>query len=165
MPPPAVRDALREQIAALARRYRTPRFEPHITLLGAIAGEIEAIRVHAAALARAIAPIEVRLCTLEHTDAYFRCVYLKAEINEALRSAHRLTCQQLQRPMDEEFMPHLSLVYGDLDAVTRSQLVDDIGRSLATHFTLRELALYDYRGSPEQWRCVQAFELGATASA
>lgn len=160
MPPPAVRASCQALIARLAQRLGTPVFEPHLTLAGTTLEEAEAV-ARLRALAQQLPPLPIRLGELQSTDAYFRCLYARADLTPALRHAYDTACRRLdQAPAD--FLPHLSLVYGDLDVDTKNRLIAELGGRLDLQFTVERLALYDPAGSPSAWRRVADVALTGT---
>src|SRR5262245_35383966 len=70
---------LADLIASLAQRLGTPRFEPHLTLLGGLEGSEADIVERTGALARMLRPIELHLHAIEGSDEYFRCVFVTVE--------------------------------------------------------------------------------------
>lgn len=158
MPPPAVRARFHALIAELSRRVGTPPFEPHLTLSGIDAAtETAAIRPIAALAAR-LPPLAIRLTDVGTTPAYFRCVFVRAEHTPVLDRAYHAARRALgQAP--GEFMPHLSLIYGELTPATKERLIAEIGNRFDTTFIVERLALYDTAGPPPTWRCIADFRL------
>lgn len=158
MPPAPVRDRFAAIIRRLSERLGTPVFEPHVTLTGTeTEDETDAVR-RVEQLAQALAPIPIALIESGYSDAYFRCLYLRAANSPALLAAYRRACDALgAAPTD--FMPHLSLVYGDLNAADKQRLIAELGRDWDVQFTAQQLALYIPEGRPEQWRRVADFAL------
>lgn len=159
MPPAAVRDRFARLIDVLSRRLGTAQFEPHITLSGSPdAGEAEAVS-RATTLAARLAPVPVRLVDVGYSDAYFRCLYVRAERSPELLAAHRTACAHLGRPPDDDFMPHLSLVYGNLSETEKEKIIEEIGRRFDTTFLSDRIALCLPAGPPDGWRLVGPFTL------
>ena len=112
---------LRELIASLARRCRTPRFAPHVTLLSCAAA-YEDILFTLREVAARTPPLVLRCTDLADGDQYYRCVYARIA-DEPPLSALRASCLDLpgHNVCDAAYEPHLSLVYGNL---TRSRRRD-----------------------------------------
>jgi len=166
MPPAPVYDRFARLIDALSRRFGTPRFAPHITLASTgaeLAGDAPA---RAAALAAELAPVPVRLLDVAHTDDYFRSLFVRAQRTPALLAAHRLAAARLGTEPAEDFMPHLSLLYGELPRDTKERLIEEIGRRFDVDFTAAHLVLCLPAGAPQGWRTLGPFALtgGAPAS-
>lgn len=146
-----------ELITRLSARLGTPVFEPHITLAGIAATEADGLE-RGAHLARALAPITVTLTDIAYSTEYFRCLYVRALPDQALAEAYRRACATFGITPGE-FMPHLSLVYGNVAAADKERIIAEIGRRLDIQFTVERLALYLPEGRPETWRRVGDFPL------
>jgi 2'-5' RNA ligase len=164
--PPAEGTRFRELIQTLAAQHGTPSFEPHITLLGSIDGSEAAIVAASAALARRIAPLPIRLAEIGQRDTYFQCLFVHAVPDPALVRANRLAREAFSRRDDAAFLPHLSLVYGDLERAQKAAVVARLGARLDSEFRVEELALIRYRKEdhPQDWRRVATFTLRGDAA-
>lgn len=147
-------------IETLSREHGTPRFEPHITLLGGLQGEEEVLGTLARDLARRLEPFDVRLLDAGYIEEYYRCLFVLVAHSRPLMQAYDEARKQFDRRLELSFMPHLSLMYGLLDEEDKEKILDRIGRYFDDRFRVQELALYAIEGTPEQWRCVVRAPLG-----
>ena len=161
MPPPAVRDRFYPLIVELSRRLGTPAFEPHLTLALTPATVEAEVVARIAPLAANLAPLSIRLMEVDMTSDYFRCLFVRAALTPPLQRAYHAACRALAQPPGD-FMPHLSLVYGDLPIAEKERVIADIGRRFDLHFTVERVALYTTAGPPPAWRCVADFALTGT---
>ena len=162
MPEGRVGDRLRVLIGELARRHRTPAFPAHLTLLGGIPGPEEAVLSRAAGLSRGLGPIAIRLHEMETSDEYFRCVFVRAEPTESLRGAHVGARAAFTGAAPTPFRPHLSLLYGRLEAPERAAVLRELGGTLEVAFEAARLHVFRTQGPPRAWRRRGAFPLGAS---
>ncbi len=146
-------------IAILSRRYHAPLFEPHITLLGGITGTDAEVTAKTARLAVEIEPFEVQLTTMDYRDEYYRCLYVKAVPTNTLREAHHLARRWFEPASGDEYLPHLSLLYGDFSAQEKEKILAEIGRGFNSTFHVNRLALYATEQAPEKWHCLKTFPL------
>lgn len=158
IPPPAVGDRFRALIAELSRRSGTPAFEPHLTLAGVEAPTVATACARVAPLAATLAPIPVRLNEIGMTAEYFRCLFIRAALTPALLHAYRNACAALDQP-PAEFMPHLSLIYGELAPAMKTEIAANLSGRFELEFTVERVALYTTAGPPPDWRCVCDFRL------
>lgn len=165
--PPAERARFGDLIRTLAAQHGTPGFEPHITLLGGIAGAEATAIAAATALAHRIAPLHIRLAEIGQRDSYFQCLFVHAVPDVALLQAHRCARDAFARRDDAEFLPHLSLVYGNLDRFQKASIASQLGARFDGEFRVEELALVCYRKDdlPQDWRRVTTFTLRGDAAA
>ncbi len=145
-------------IEALAREHPpSPLFSSHITLLGGIQGAEDELLQGLNELAGALQPFEVRLEGLAGLeDSFYRCLYLRAEPSEELLRARRQAERIFARFRDEgsvgeEFMPHLSILYGRIDNEARETMINSLGSALGCNFKAEGASLYMTEGAPAQW--------------
>lgn len=163
MPPAGVRARLVALIRDLGARYGTPVFEPHITLLGGIGAEEKDIAVRSARLAAATPPLPLRLTTVDQRAEYFQCLFVHVAGTDALARASALARTLFERTRDTEYLPHLSLMYGELDPAAKAAIVAEIGARLDLEFVANRLALYATGDRLQDWRPIRNFTLGMPA--
>ncbi|MEW5977729.1 MAG: 2'-5' RNA ligase family protein [Acidobacteriota bacterium] len=145
-------------IEALAQQFGTPAFEPHVTLLSGVTGSKDDVLRRAEGLCRRLVPFIVPARCLDSRPEYFRCFFVRLEETPVLLNAHARAVECFaQEPA--EFLPHLSLVYGDLSRQEKVELASQLGRDW--HFDLRIQQVHVYRteGAPHEWYRVRQFPL------
>jgi len=148
-------------IDALAARCRGPVFSSHITLIGGLEGTGDDLSRLASGLAAEVPAFDVKLNTLDTGDSFYQCVFLRAEISDALIKARQLADEVFASCLKEEgraprdpFVPHLSLVYGDLDDAQKQDLTAGLEAALATTYKADTISLWQTTGPPSAWRRV-----------
>ena len=160
MPEGEACERLHGVIAGLARRFSTPAFPPHLTLLPGIAGRPEDDLLTASRrLAGALRPPEIRLSAVEGREEPFRCLFARAVRDEPLRAAHAAAARAFGREPDPAFLPHLSLVYGALPAATKRQVAAEVTPLVGGAFAARRLHVWRTDGPVGEWREIGAFDL------
>jgi len=89
VPSSDVKQRFSGMIDDLAGRYEAPKFEPHMTLLGDLKGNEEGLLNKAYEIAGAISPFRIRMTEIDYLDAYFRCLFIRAEETGPLQHALR----------------------------------------------------------------------------
>lgn len=124
-----------------------PAFEPHVTLLGDIAGTLERIREKARKLGERIGPFPVRFDGTGSDDSFFQATYIRVARSEGLSEAREVAERILGERAAAEgpFRPHLSLAYGSPEESTKRKLFETVRRLgldeeafVATGITLAE---------------------------
>lgn len=162
MPPTPVRDRFAALIERLSERLGTPRFEPHLTLSsGEFASSADAL-TRVAGLAARRPPVRVQLTRADYTDAYFRCLFVRAELTPELLALQQAAAEALGQKPDADFMPHLSVVYGHLDRERKETILAEIGHRFDVDFVADRLAFYAPVGEPAAWRPVGEFGLSGS---
>ena len=186
-PPPA----LASTSAGFITRYagasggRCPTFDPHVTIAGGFVGtEAQAKEKSAAivaSLASAFGPLRCDAMEVSAGTRFHQCVYLRVVPTEQLANAHALAARAFGLEPGNgggaPYMPHLSLVYGDLTETERERARKDAAAALmgdgdtnashAASFAAAEVSLWrtDVQDlSCESWSRVDRYPLRAAAS-
>ncbi len=159
MPSGIVYNKLSKMMSELSYKYATPHFEPHVTLLGRLTGNEEEIISKASKLANCIRPYELRLNEVDFLDEYFRCLFIKAEATEPVLSANSSARKIFNRKQDPEYMPHLSLMYGNFSPEVKRRIVTEIGSDFNLKFDVMSIYLFSTGDNVEEWRKVKEFAL------
>jgi len=154
-----VRGRLAETIRKLSRKYATPAFQPHVTLVSGIVAPERQVMAKAAKLAKEIPPLRLHFVGYGWTDEYFRCVFARAAKARAIIEAHRKAKKTFAPARQRPFLPHLSLVYGDLPPRVKKEIIRALGRRVALQFTARRLDLVRIQGGPSEWKTVRSWSL------
>jgi len=146
-------------ILDLSREYAAPAFEPHVTLEGGIVGPAREVASKMADLARRIPPFPVRLTEVDCFDEYFRCLFVRVATTHPIMRANKDARAVFRLEKQPPFMPHLSLLYGNLPSSVKERTVASLGRRFELEFKVSGLHLYLTRGEPTAWRRVGRFGL------
>ena len=160
VPGGAVREHLAQVIAELARRYGTQAFEPHVTLLGGLALPEREVLARARRLAPRLSALPVPLTTLDGSDEYFRCLFLRVEETEELLTAHALASEAFGCAPGAPLKPHLSLLYGRLTSDARRTVLAELAGRPPESFVAHRLQVVRTEGAPAEWRPLAAHTLG-----
>lgn len=149
---------LTREVARLSRQMSTPRFEPHITLLGRIMLPEGKVLERSKQLAGLLRPSRIELADIDHLDEFFRCVFVNVRQGKAILKARQAAYRVFARQW-APYMPHVSLVYGNLPADRRKEIAKGLSLLPGQAFYVRKMALYRVHGPVRQWKCVETFDL------
>lgn len=145
-------DKLLALIRNLSSSYRTPPFEPHISLLGGLVSSEEELMLKAEELASSTQPFAVELDGIGHMDEYYMCLFAKVKENEALMELNRRAKEIFGRVDESSFIPHVSLIYANMRASKRRKIISSIEDELrGMRFKADRLYLYVTEGEPPDW--------------
>mmetsp|Transcript_61166 Transcript_61166/g.68492 ORF Transcript_61166/g.68492 Transcript_61166/m.68492 type:complete len:210 (+) Transcript_61166:128-757(+) len=152
-------------ISEISSDLGTVDFLPHITLVAAMMkGEEDTVQ-RAKALAAELAPFTFEFDDISYRDAYFQCVYTRLKRTEAVVLANDIARNFFpERQSDPEYMPHLSLVYGDFDEETkRNQIVPKLKKadhdSQLTLLPVDSFEVWSTQGDVKEWYKVETIPL------
>lgn len=147
--------ALSGIIQTLAQTFNTPVFKPHITLLSGLENEnAEAIEKlsETKALVLAFKPATTG-------EEFFKSLFLPAEKTKQLLALKRLAKQVLQIDTTGTYIPHLSLMYGNIPDTDKKNALKELGLTLPTRIVFDRLALVKTTGRTADWKTKQLINL------
>jgi len=155
--------SLEALILRLAGRYGTPPFKPHVTLMGGLRGPRDTVLAWASRLASALSPFDLGLDGLAHTGEYYRCLFFRVKESAEVMGANALAREAFGREGDLPFMPHLSLMYGELPPSVREEALREAARlsGEGPAFRVSSLFLVSTSGEPPEWRGVRELPFSA----
>ncbi len=159
LPEEAAAQALQERIDWLARRCGTPRFAPHVTLLGRLPGEGGALRRRLALHAARWPAQWVGLEPPATGASYYQNLLLPVRPAPSLLRLRRAVAEVLRVPAAGAWFAHLSLAYGiparDLPGARAALRAWPLPRRLR----LDRLALVAGGATPRDWRLLGSWVL------
>lgn len=164
MPSGKAYDVLCKIILRLSRKYNTPYFEPHVTLIGEISGSENEVVSKTANLASFLQPFKIEFRRVGYTNEYFRCLFLMAAVTDVIMKANHAARKAFGVETSKEYMPHLSLIYGNLLPAAKKEIIADIGEEMHASFVADRIALFSTADRPEDWFMVKEFSLKRTNS-
>jgi len=149
----------------LGRQYDAPLFEPHVTVdvgLNRAAAAESAI----SQAARFCKPIKLKALEIGHSSEFIKTLFVQFTLNTELRQLNEIIGNAAQHSSHYELKPHLSLLYKNMPAVARRELMDSIMApfSEVTFDALQAVRCISptrTRADVEAWRVVAARELFA----
>lgn len=127
MPAPADEALLAGIIRDLSDRFATPLFAPHLTLQGDTETTPAMLERAIAAAAETVEAFAEPVSVVEGSDAYFRSFYARFAVSPGLAKLK----QALDSKGFASFMPHVSLLYGEVEAAAKAAAISEINTRLA----------------------------------
>lgn len=149
---------LKRRIKDLSHTFDTPYFEPHVTLQSDLHNNKTELIQMTDALAGSLTPFEIRLTTIGYQDNYFRSLYINVERSESLMIAHRTTEQLFGCNTAKDYIPHLSLLYGDIPRREKEKLVGRMDPEFNLSFLVHSVLLIKTEGDVSEWEKVHTAE-------
>lgn len=146
---------LQERIKNLSEKYGTPLFSPHVTLLGGVSATETKMIPIANTLVSSVEPFELELTKAGYLDTFYQSLFIHVKETNQLKSLRQNACRLFDIE-DEEYMPHLSLLYGNLSQKQKENILNNIGREFYIRFSVEKIVLMQTDGTPDKWRKVHA---------
>jgi 2'-5' RNA ligase len=144
----------------LAQAHDGPVFTPHITLLSPLAGEEASLVETNRRLAAGFEPFDLDLTVPEAGTTYFQCIYMRVAVDRALSRVRLAAAEAFALPADN-YMPHLSLYYGDATPDQRATILKAVPAQAQVSFPVRSIQLIRADSErPVDWHCVDEAPLG-----
>lgn len=150
LPEEAVSTRVAAVIDHLARTRGGPRFLPHVTVVAGIEKSSAELRTRTRALARSLPALTVTLGRATGRAEQYKALFVEIESAD-LRALHVRAAAALGLAFDPEYLPHLSLAYGDFTAAAKEDMLDRVGRRWGETCVLDRLAVVPLAGPPESW--------------
>ncbi len=138
----------------LSERYHGPRFAPHVTLLGRVTGPEAMLAETTERLARTLRVLTLQLQGFSGEAYYFRCFYAKLAKSNDLERTYEQASVTFKSGHASDYLPHLSLVYGQLPLTEKTRLHTEIKDALPSTFTVDRVQLMHITVAVAEWRAV-----------
>lgn len=152
-----------EIIRESAKQFGTSDFIPHVTLLGALEGNHLLQKTRE--LGRRISPYELQVENVSEGNAYFQSIFMKMKTTPQVMQANAIARQIFgDRSSNTDYMPHLSLVYGDFETDEKKKMVEFIEQKMKkanapTSFLVDSIQIWSTEGNVEDWHMVESVPL------
>ena len=149
--------AYQNVIQSLSERFGTSVFEPHITLHPFIEWNETIEKRFVEEFSNQI-PMNLLLSDLNTSYSFYQCLYLKAEKQPFLNQLWHSTVDFFKIENDD-YMPHLSLLYGDFDKKVIQSLIQSYKTSLDGEVIFNQIKIVKTGHDIEQWKTIKAIQL------
>ncbi len=125
----------------LSARFQAPRITPHLSLLIRIPENEPGLVSKTKKLAKAIGPILLRFQEIGWIEDFHRCLFLRAEESEAMARARQKASSLFQASENRAFIPHVSIMYGNIPIETKKQVANEIQKQVPEQVVFDQLWL------------------------
>jgi 2'-5' RNA ligase len=123
MPPLEQEQAFAAIVGSLARRFHSPVFQPHLTLVEDMPRSCEELKPILEQAAEGMAPFEAPIESVEESALYYRSFYARFRVTPQLRALKERAVKLFGVGSVETFMPHISLAYGVAESPEKSKAI------------------------------------------
>ena len=102
---------------------------------------------------------EIPMQNITYTQEFYRNLFILAEPTSTLTMLHEDFKTELALETNEDFIPHVSLLYGDLDLNTKECLKEELKERYPKIFRCVRLDIYNSTGEIDEWYLVKSYKL------
>ncbi len=143
---------LQERINKLSKKYDTPSFEPHVTLISGLERSETEMKALLNTLAASVSPFELTLNKAGYRDTFYQSLFIYVQKDKVLNELRRRSCRLFDYSEPNSYTPHLSLLYGKLSRNEKERILNTIGREFYIPFSVKSLVLMRTDGEPHHWK-------------
>ncbi|MEM7401037.1 MAG: 2'-5' RNA ligase family protein [Pseudomonadota bacterium] len=152
-------DKLTGLISSLSHQFRTIPFPMHITLLSGFSSKLKTIIEACKKVSETHTRFTINLRSIEYTEKYYMNLFILAEKNERLLDLHSTLSDKLKPDHNEEFIPHVSLLYGNHDEPKQQELKLLLADRYPKTIHCERIDVYNCIGNESQWYLEESFYL------
>lgn len=97
-------------------------------------------------------PFQLSCSHIEMFNQYYRSIVMIANRNSRLETLYQKVRMYFEPERDDIFMPHVSLLYSDLDLKRKKELFESISIRYPLSVTISAALLVETNGGPDQWK-------------
>ena len=146
------RDFYQEIINELSKEHNTPAFSPHITLAAvqtATPSQLSKLKSYY----NISLPIKVKMKNLGSLGKYYQQVFISGNGGQRLLNFWQKSLEVLEMPA-YQFMPHLSLLYGDMNKEKVQAILEKYKDELDRTIVIDSVQIMDTGGEVVDWKVV-----------
>jgi len=152
-------DIFKSAIKQLSETYKSKLFDPHVTLVSGITGNQDELVGRTENLARALSKMVLQPMEFSYTREFYRALFIVIKSSHELSDANLLAKNIFNLSLDQDFMPHLSLFYGELPSEEKEKIKKQLSNDLLLPFVVGSLVLFCTDMQSCDWFSVANFTL------
>lgn len=154
---------LKKLVEKLAKRFSSPIFEPHVTLLGDLKISSENVISKTEELAKIIKPYKITLDFIDYTDNLYQSLVIRVLATKEVVDANKKTRDMYNNHSGILYVPHISIIYKTgMDNETKKELISQLEDQFkGVEFMVDRIVISKQiaRGRIEDWEIVKEISL------
>ena len=150
IPSSSLKKSLDEIILKLAKKYKSPKFEAHMTLLGDINSDEKTIIQKTKKLVSKTKTFPLQLGEISFSTTYFQSVFVRVKSTAKLMETN-LKAKRIFQMDNNVFMPHISLLYGNHKMILREKIAKEIKLPKNKSFKAKNIIVVPSTQTPAEW--------------
>jgi 2'-5' RNA ligase len=159
IPAATVHTTLARMIEHTSDHFGTPNFGPHVTLLDGLEGDHVIITNTLAEFSTLLRGITLETSGVSVGSSYYKCVFFNIKTSDELAELFQAARKTFGTSGASEYLPHLSMVYGELGPAAKSAAAGRIRHIHPLAFLVDRIRLMSTAGPTDAWFQVTEFAL------
>ena len=148
---------LKNTIIDLSRIFNGIKFIPHVTVVSNLDYSEKFLSKRVENIAKKVKPFNIEFNTIDYLDEFFQSFFISVKINDDLDYLREITKLYFLE-ISEEYNPHLSLAYGNIESKIKRSLKSKIHCPIK-NFKATELYLAYNDEVNFKWEVINKFPL------
>ena len=150
-------DYLKKIIDNLAKKYQSPKFEPHVTVYGLIDSKISLIDNIVKEVSLNCNSCIVKKSKILQSEELWKTVYIELGMNKQLEVIHENLKKHFEKIVKYEFKSHISLIYKILPLEEKIKIINEL--DIKNQFTINKLVIQKFFPDIEKWQIIKRYNL------
>jgi hypothetical protein len=146
-------------VEKLAKEHGGAVFEAHMTLVGDVELPLDEMKEMVEELAKGMEPMKLITGEVSYSTTYYQCVFVRLKAEFELMEVY-VKAREMFGLGSGVFMPHMSLLYGDLEFEKREKIVRGIVFEKQEFGVDRLVITPGGENPPDKWEHLVEIELG-----
>lgn len=117
---------LRDIINNLGKEYRSPTFNPHLTLFPGINIKLNTLKSAINDIFTNIKPFKIKKIKIDQSEVFFKTVFIEFELNEELKNLFIALSRKTDNRDIATFKPHISLIYKIMPKEEKLKIIEKL---------------------------------------
>ena len=148
---------LKDIIIELSHIFEGIKFLPHVTVVSNLDYSEKFLSKKVESIAKKVKPFNIEFNSINYLDEFFQSFFISVKINDDLANIRKIAKSYFLK-MNEEYNPHLSLAYGNIEAKIKKSLKRKIYCPIK-NFKATELCLAYNDEVNFKWEVINKFPL------
>lgn len=127
-------EELAEIIKDLAKKYNSPVFIPHLTLLADVTISFDDLKSAVDEVFENKKPFNIKKTRLNQSEQFFKTVFIEFELSDILKNLFTALSVKTDKKSVENFKPHISLIYKLMPEDEKRRIIKNL--KIKNNFTI-----------------------------
>lgn len=143
-------------INELSSKYDAQPFKPHITAYGLVDIDLDKLDKIVANSIQGQKQIVIEKSRISYSDVFWKTLFVEFQPNEQLIRINKNLAESLDSIAKYEFIPHVSLIYKNMEESEQKKLADTV--QIKEEFTVTGMWIQKFHEDIDKWKIVRKYD-------